>query len=124
LEESPGSLLPSGSNGAAEDSVASVGLASSGQGPGGPAAGLNHQDSLRRCSQRKKSDVLLLGCASLLASVALGQDLLHLGKVQVRKPQKNKQVEAALRGGREGKSKSCSTSGVILVMDRSHMISK
>lgn len=124
MEESPGSLLPSGSNGAAEDSVASVGPASSGQGPGGPAAGLNHQDSLRRCSQRKKSDVLLLGCASLLASVGLGQDLLHLGKVQVRKPQKNKQVEAALRGGREGKSQSCSTSGVILVMDRSHMISK
>ena len=44
---------------------------------------MGSQDSLRRCSQRKKSDVLLLGCASLLASVALGQDLLQLGRIQV-----------------------------------------
>lgn len=28
--------------------------------------------------------MLLLGCASLLASVALGQDLVQLGKLQVR----------------------------------------
>lgn len=52
-------------------------------GPGGPGTGVSYQDSLRRCSQRKKSDMLLLGCASLLASVALGQDLLQLGKLQV-----------------------------------------
>lgn len=54
-------------------------------GSGGLGTGVSYQDSLRRCSQRKKSDVLLLGCASLLASVALGQDLLQLGKLQVGK---------------------------------------
>lgn len=94
FEESPGSLQPSetSSNGAAEDSgslwgslgpntvpVVGVSNTSSCQGPGG-----SYQDSLRRCSQRKKSDMLLLGCASLLASVALGQDLLQLGKLQVK----------------------------------------
>lgn len=95
LEESPGSLLPSesSSNGAVEDSgllwgslgsgpVSAVG--SSCQGPAGPVSGVGYQDSARRCSQRKKSDMLLLGCASLLASVAFGQDLLQLGKLQVR----------------------------------------
>lgn len=94
FEESPGSLQPSetSSNGAMEDSgslwgslgpntVSAVG--SSCQGPVGLGSGVSYQDSLRRCSQRKKSDMLLLGCASLLASVALGQDLLQLGKLQV-----------------------------------------
>lgn len=56
---------------------------SSCQMPGGLGVGVSSQDSLRRCSQRKKSDMLLLGCASLLASVALGQDLTQLGKLQV-----------------------------------------
>lgn len=54
------------------------------QGSVGQGSGVSFQDSVRRCSQRKKSDMLLLGCASLLASVALGQDLLQLGKLQVR----------------------------------------
>lgn len=85
------------SNGAAEDSGSlwgSLGAntapavggsnTSSCQGPGGLGSGVSYQDSLRRCNQRKKSDMLLLGCASLLASVALGQDLLQLGKLQVR----------------------------------------
>lgn len=93
-EESPGSLLPSetSSNGAMEDSGSlwsSLGsnmmpaVGNTSLGPGGLGTGVSYQDSLRRCSQRKKSDMLLLGCASLLASVALGQDLLQLGKLQV-----------------------------------------
>lgn len=81
-EESPGSQQPSetSSNGAMDDSGplwGSLGPAAH----AGPA--LSAQDSVRRCSQRKKSDMLLLGCASLLASVALGHDLLQLGKLQV-----------------------------------------
>ena len=99
FEESPGSLQPSesSSNGAADDSgslwgsmgphtmpAGGVSAPSSGQGPGGPGSGVSYQDSLRRCNQRKKSDMLLMGCASLLASVAFGQDLLQLGKLQVR----------------------------------------
>lgn len=95
LEESPGSLQPSetSSNGAVEDSGSlwsSLGSntmsAASGscQGSVGLGSGVSFQDSARRCSQRKKSDMLLLGCASLLASVALGHDLLQLGKLQVR----------------------------------------
>uniref|UniRef100_A0A8B9JA03 Mitogen-activated protein kinase kinase kinase 10 n=1 Tax=Astyanax mexicanus TaxID=7994 RepID=A0A8B9JA03_ASTMX len=70
-------LAPEGSsNGAAEDSSqAWVGV--------GP--GVSSQDSLRRCSQRKKSDLLLLGCASILASVGLGADLLQLGRLQQRR---------------------------------------
>lgn len=94
FEESPGSLLPSetSSNGATEDSGSlwsSLGsnmmpaVGNTSLGPGGLGTGVSYQDSLRRCSQRKKSDMLLLGCASLLASVALGQDLLQLGKIQV-----------------------------------------
>lgn len=94
-------MLPSetSSNGAVEDSGSLWGslgpntgsaVGSSCQGPGGPGSGVSYQDSLRRCSQRKKSDVLLLGCASLLASVALGQDLLQLGKLQVRRERERK----------------------------------
>lgn len=95
-------MLPSetSSNGAVEDSGSlwgslgpNMGLAvgSSCQGPGSlGSGGMSYQDSLRRCSQRKKSDVLLLGCASLLASVALGQDLLQLGKLQVRRERERK----------------------------------
>lgn len=92
-------MLPSetSSNGAVEDSgslwgslgpnmIPAVGVSSAAscQGPGGLGVGVSYQDSLRRCNQRKKSDMLLLGCASLLASVALGQDLLQLGKLQVK----------------------------------------
>lgn len=82
------------SNGAMDDSghlwsglgpnmASAVGNMSSSQGLGGVGTGVSNQDLLRRCSQRKKSDTFLLGCASLLASVALGQDLLQLGKLQV-----------------------------------------
>lgn len=88
LEESPASLQPSesSSNGAAEDSGSlwgGLGPNAAPVGPGSLGSAVSYQDSIRRCSQRKKSDVLLLGCASLLASVALGQDLLQLGKLQV-----------------------------------------
>lgn len=99
FEESPGSLMPSeiSSNGATDDSGSlwsslgpsaippTVGMSnvSSCQGPGGLGSGVSYQDPLRRCNQRKKSDMWFLGCASLLASVALGQDLLQQGKLQV-----------------------------------------
>ncbi|XP_061916220.1 mitogen-activated protein kinase kinase kinase 10 isoform X1 [Entelurus aequoreus] len=129
FQESPGSLQPSetSSNGAAEDSgslwsalgsgaaSATVGSssASSTQGSTGAGAAINHQDSLRRCSQRKKSDLLLLGCASLLASVGLGQDLLQLGKLQVlqdeqdlREEQRKKKESLFQRTGRFCRSTS------------------
>ncbi|MEQ2171407.1 hypothetical protein GOODEAATRI_010372, partial [Goodea atripinnis] len=96
FEESPGFLLSSetSSNGAMEDSgplwgslgpnaVPPVCSASPCPASGGLWIGVSNQDSVRRCNQRKKSDMLLLGCASLLASVGLGQDLLQLGKQQV-----------------------------------------
>ncbi|KAJ3589943.1 hypothetical protein NHX12_007900, partial [Muraenolepis orangiensis] len=74
FETSPGSLVPQepSSNGGGEDSGSLL----------GPASGVGCQDALRRCSQRKKSDLLLLGCGSLLASMGLGQDLLQMGKLQ------------------------------------------
>uniref|UniRef100_A0A4W3JQA6 Mitogen-activated protein kinase kinase kinase n=1 Tax=Callorhinchus milii TaxID=7868 RepID=A0A4W3JQA6_CALMI len=37
-------------------------------------------NSLKRSQQRKKSDVVLVGCGAVLAAVALGCDLLELGK--------------------------------------------
>lgn len=67
--------------------VPAVGNMGSCQAVGGLGTGVSYQDSLRRCSQRKKSDIFLLGCASLLASVGLGQDLLQLGKQQVGNPE-------------------------------------
>uniref|UniRef100_A0A8C6SIA3 Mitogen-activated protein kinase kinase kinase n=1 Tax=Neogobius melanostomus TaxID=47308 RepID=A0A8C6SIA3_9GOBI len=85
LEESPSSLMPSdgSSNGTVEDSLWS-GLGSGCVLTAGTSTmGSCQADSLRRCSQRKKSDMLLLGCASLLASIGLGQDLAHMGKLQV-----------------------------------------
>ncbi|KAK1900156.1 Mitogen-activated protein kinase kinase kinase 10 [Dissostichus eleginoides] len=98
-EESPGSLLPSesSSNGAVEDSGPLWGglgpNTGSCQGPGGLGPGVSYQDSLRRCSQRKKSDMFLLGCASLLASVGLGQDLLQHGKLQVLQDEQDQREE-------------------------------
>lgn len=59
------------------------------QGSVGQGSGVSYQESARRCSQRKKSDMLLLGCASVLAAVGLGQDLLQLGKLQVRQAGKS-----------------------------------
>ncbi|XP_072551547.1 mitogen-activated protein kinase kinase kinase 10 [Salminus brasiliensis] len=78
-------LAPEGSsNGAAEESSHTwVGV--------GP--GVGPQDSLRRCSQRKKSDMLLLGCASILASVGLGSDLLQLGRLQVNQDEQDVREE-------------------------------
>eukprot|EP00064_Thunnus_orientalis_P008623 superscaffoldBa00001039_g8646 len=142
FEESPGSLLPSetSSNGAVEDSgslwsslgpntVPAVGVSntSSCQGPGGLGTGMSYQDSLRRCSQRKKSDVLLLGCASLLASVALGQDLLQLGKMQVlqdeqdlREEQRKKKDGLFQRTGRFRRSTSPPSRNLSLSLSRHH----
>ncbi|XP_044211054.1 mitogen-activated protein kinase kinase kinase 10 [Thunnus albacares] len=142
FEESPGSLLPSetSSNGAVEDSgslwsslgpntMPAVGVSntSSCQGPGGLGTGMSYQDSLRRCSQRKKSDVLLLGCASLLASVALGQDLLQLGKMQVlqdeqdlREEQRKKKDGLFQRTGRFRRSTSPPSRNLSLSLSRHH----
>ncbi|CAL8375530.1 unnamed protein product, partial [Gadus morhua 'NCC'] len=89
FESSPGSLLPpdvsSNGGGVEEGGPLWGGPAGGGAslGPGGPAGGPpGCQEALRRCSQRKRSDLLLLGCASLLASMGLGQDLLHRGTLQ------------------------------------------
>lgn len=40
-------------------------------------------NSCKRGSQRKKCDFVLLGCGAVLAGVALGFDLLELGKCQI-----------------------------------------
>ncbi|XP_077467942.1 mitogen-activated protein kinase kinase kinase 10 [Stigmatopora argus] len=138
LEESPGSLQPSetSSNGAADDSgslwsnlgsstaVSSSG-ASSAQGSVGAASG--HQDSLRRCGQRKRSDMLLLGCASLLASVGLGQDLLQHGRFQalqdeqdVREEQRKKKESLFQRTGRFRRSTSPPSRNLSLPLSRQH----
>ncbi|XP_061684088.1 mitogen-activated protein kinase kinase kinase 10 [Syngnathoides biaculeatus] len=141
LDESPGSLQPSetSSNGAADDSgslwsalgsggtnitVSSSG-ASSALGFVGAAPG--HQDSLRRLSQRKKSDLLLLGCASMLASVGLGQDLLQLGRLQViqdeqemREEQRKKKESLFQRTGRFRRSTSPPSRNLSLSLSRYH----
>ncbi|CAL1570535.1 unnamed protein product [Knipowitschia caucasica] len=87
LEESPISLMPSdnSSNGAVEDSGSLWSSLGSGcvHSTGTSALGSYQGDTLRRCSQRKKNDMLLLGCGSLLASVGLGQDLYQMGKLQM-----------------------------------------
>ncbi|XP_062329035.1 mitogen-activated protein kinase kinase kinase 10 [Osmerus eperlanus] len=113
LEDSPGSLpnTESSSNGAVDDggSLWSMGAPGTGPGPGaclgpgvlgpgGLGAQVGYQDSLRRCSQRKKSDVLLLGCASLLASVALGQDLLQLGRLQMLQDEQDQEQRKKKEG--------------------------
>ncbi|XP_068440577.1 mitogen-activated protein kinase kinase kinase 10 [Clinocottus analis] len=130
FEESPGSLVPSdtGSNGAVEDSgplwgnlgpnlLPYVANTSSCQG----GAGVNYQDSQRRCSQRKKSDLLLLGCASLLASVGLGHDLLQLGKLQVlqdEQDQSKKKEGLFQRTGRFRRSTSPPSRNLSLSLSR------
>uniref|UniRef100_A0A8C3G4B7 Mitogen-activated protein kinase kinase kinase n=1 Tax=Cyclopterus lumpus TaxID=8103 RepID=A0A8C3G4B7_CYCLU len=126
------------SNGAVEDSgspcsnlgpntLPNVGNMNSCQGPGGLATGMNYQDSLRRCSQRKKSDMLLLGCASMLASVALGQDLLHLGKLQENssnfqplEEQRKKKEGLFQRTGRFRRSTSPPSRNLSLSLSRHH----
>ncbi|XP_035241163.1 mitogen-activated protein kinase kinase kinase 10 [Anguilla anguilla] len=105
-QESPVSQQPSeaDSNGALEEGGASWVGAGSGTGA---------QDSARRCGQRKKSDLILLSCASLLASVALGQDLAQLGRLQVcqdeqeqREEQRKKKEGLFQRAGRFRRSTS------------------
>ncbi|KAJ4935466.1 hypothetical protein JOQ06_016999 [Pogonophryne albipinna] len=130
LEESPGSLLPpeSSSNGAVEDSGPLWGglgpNTGSCQGHGGLGPGVSYQDSLRRCSQRKKSDMFLLGCAALLASVGLGQDLLQHGKLQVlqdeqdqREEQRKKKEGLFQRTGRFRRSTSPPTPALNPLLD-------
>ncbi|KTG43394.1 hypothetical protein cypCar_00005082 [Cyprinus carpio] len=104
-DSSPGRLAPElGSNGAMEE----VGLGSACVGPG-----LGSQDSVRRCSQRKKSDLLMLGCASILAAVGLGSDIFQLGRQQVsqdeqdlREEQRKKKEGLFQRTGRFRRSTS------------------
>uniref|UniRef100_A0A8C2JC38 Mitogen-activated protein kinase kinase kinase 10 n=1 Tax=Cyprinus carpio TaxID=7962 RepID=A0A8C2JC38_CYPCA len=94
-DSSPGCLAPElGSNGAMEE----LGLGSASSGPG-----IGSQDSVRRCSQRKKSDLLLLGCASVLAAVGLGSDIFH-GKES--KEQKKRKEGLFQRTGRFRRSTS------------------
>ncbi|XP_036393371.1 mitogen-activated protein kinase kinase kinase 10 [Megalops cyprinoides] len=102
-QDSPVSRLPSetDSNGGLEEGGPSwVGV--------GPGTG--SLDSSRRCGQRKKSDLLLLGCASLLASVALGHDLMQLGRLQdeqeQREDQRKKKEGLFQRAGRFRRSTS------------------
>ncbi|KAK7152264.1 hypothetical protein R3I94_008556 [Phoxinus phoxinus] len=96
-DSSPGRLAPDlGSNGAMEE------------------VGSGSQDStLRRCSQRKKSDLVLLGCASILAAVGLGADFCQLGRQQMsqdeqdpREEQKKKKDGLFQRTGRFRRSTS------------------
>ncbi|XP_042631065.1 mitogen-activated protein kinase kinase kinase 10-like [Cyprinus carpio] len=84
-DSSPGCLAPElGSNGAMEE----LGLGSASSGPG-----IGSQDSVRRCSQRKKSDLLLLGCASVLAAVGLGSDIFQLGRQQMSQDEQDPREE-------------------------------
>ncbi|XP_023206814.1 mitogen-activated protein kinase kinase kinase 10 [Xiphophorus maculatus] len=139
FEESPGSLLPSetSSNGAMDDSgplwgslgpnaAPPVGGAGLCPASGGLWLGGSNQDSARRCNQRKKSDMLLLGCASLLASVGLGQDLLQLGKQQMlqdeqdREEQRKKKEGLFQRTGRFRRSTSPPSRNLSLTLSRHH----
>ncbi|KAJ8256393.1 hypothetical protein COCON_G00185450, partial [Conger conger] len=105
-QDSPVSQQPSetDSNGALEEGGASwVGV---GPGTGPP-------DSTRRGGQRKKSDLVLLGCAAVLASVGLGQDLAQLGRLQVcqdgeeqKEEQRKKKEGLFQRAGRFRRSTS------------------
>uniref|UniRef100_A0A3P8UFC9 Mitogen-activated protein kinase kinase kinase n=1 Tax=Amphiprion percula TaxID=161767 RepID=A0A3P8UFC9_AMPPE len=126
FEESPGSLQPSetSSNGAMEDSgplwsslgpnmVPVVGNTSSCQGSGSLGTGVSYQDSLRRCSQRKKSDMLLLGCASLLASVLQDEQ-------DLREEQRKKKEGLFQRTGRFRRSTSPPSRNLSLSLSRHH----
>ncbi|KAL0972908.1 hypothetical protein UPYG_G00196300 [Umbra pygmaea] len=123
-EDSPGSLMPgeSGSNGSMEEGGPSWGMV--GSGPAGLGGGVGCHDSLRRCSHRKKSDLLLLGCASILASVGLGQDLLKLGRVQdeqdLREEHRKKKEGIFQRTGRFRRSTSPPSRTLSLSLSRHH----
>uniref|UniRef100_A0A4W5JKA0 Mitogen-activated protein kinase kinase kinase n=1 Tax=Hucho hucho TaxID=62062 RepID=A0A4W5JKA0_9TELE len=121
LEESPGSLMPpeTSSNGSVEEGGPLCGGLGPGLGPAGLGSGVGYQDSLRRCSQRKKSDLLLLGCASLLASVGLGLDLLQLGRLQdLREEQRKKKDSIFQRTGRFRRSTSPPSRALSLSLSR------
>ncbi|CAL8361993.1 unnamed protein product [Merluccius merluccius] len=129
FETSPGSLLPqepsSSNGGGGEDSGPLWGSLGASSGPGGPASGAGCQDALRRCSQRKKSDLLLLGCASLLACMGLGQDLVQMGKLQVlqdeqdlRDEQRKKKDGLFQRTGRFRRSTSPPSRNLSLSLSR------
>ncbi|XP_015249231.1 PREDICTED: mitogen-activated protein kinase kinase kinase 10 [Cyprinodon variegatus] len=139
FEESPGSLHPSetSSNGANDDSgplwgglgmsgAATISSTSLSLPSASPSMSVSNQDSVRRCSQRKKSDMLLLGCASLLASVGLGQDLLQLGKQQMlqdeqeREEQRKKKEGLFQRTGRFRRSTSPPSRNLSLTLSRHH----
>ncbi|KAM9480896.1 mitogen-activated protein kinase kinase kinase 10 isoform 2-T2 [Clarias gariepinus] len=78
-------LAPEGSsNGATEDA---------GHAWTGVGHGVGPQDPLRRFNQRKKSDMVLLGCASILAAVGFGSDLLQLGRLQVNQDEQDAREE-------------------------------
>ncbi|XP_070987841.1 mitogen-activated protein kinase kinase kinase 10-like [Oncorhynchus clarkii lewisi] len=127
LEESPGSLMPpeTSSNGSVEEGGPPCGGLGPGLGPAGLGSGMGYQDSLRRCSQRKKSDLLLLGCASILASVGLGLDLLQMGRLQVqqdeqdlREEQRKKKDSIFQRTGRFRRSTSPPSRALSLSLSR------
>ncbi|XP_067874998.1 mitogen-activated protein kinase kinase kinase 10 [Heterodontus francisci] len=56
-------------------------------------------DSLKHCSQRRKSDLVLLGCANILTSVGLGCDLLMLGRQQIVQEEQEAKDERKKREG-------------------------
>ncbi|CAB1347569.1 unnamed protein product, partial [Coregonus sp. 'balchen'] len=85
-----------------------------GLGPAGLGSGVGYQDSLRRCSQRKKSDLLLLGCASLLASVGLGDEQ------DLREEQRKKKDSIFQRTGRFRRSTSPPSRTLSLSLSRHH----
>ncbi|KAF7699285.1 hypothetical protein HF521_004027 [Silurus meridionalis] len=78
-------LAPEGSSNGATEDASHMWM---GVGPG-----VGSQDSLRRCNQRKKSDIVLLGCASILAAVGFGSDLLQLGRLQVNQDEQDAREE-------------------------------
>lgn len=84
-DTSPARLAPELSSNGAMEEVSS--------GSAGVGLGIGSQDSLRRCSQRKKSDLLLLGCASILAAVGLGSDIFQLGRQQMNQDEHDQREE-------------------------------
>ncbi|XP_069500578.1 mitogen-activated protein kinase kinase kinase 10 [Ambystoma mexicanum] len=56
-------------------------------------------DSHKRSVHRKRNDVVLLGCASILASVGLGSDLLELGRQRVLQDEQRAKDEKKKRDG-------------------------
>ncbi|XP_043929906.1 mitogen-activated protein kinase kinase kinase 9 [Protopterus annectens] len=69
-------------------------------------------NSLKRCCQRKKTEMVLLGCGAILAAVGLGYDLLEAGRGQPpqdeieQKDEKKKRDSIFQRTGRMRRSTS------------------